>query len=222
MADRPRSRSSKPKKKVHRVEDKRTLSPEAVERLLAWATGVIDAREAEGADQVQVRDAFIAVVLLGTGARRFELCGLRCGDIASGAGGPTVYFDGGKGNKDAYVPISEATYATVELWKHHKTILAEPTAGGSPLFCGRPGEFMSPATLNLAWDRILRDAGLPKIRGIGVHVTRHAAGMMVLRASRSLSVTAEFLRHESEAVTAKFYKHVLPGDVRSSLDKAKL
>lgn len=216
MAQRPHSRSKKPKRKLQRVDPKRALQPDEVEKLKAWALGVVNGGTMEYG---LVRDAVIALVLLGTGARRFELCAFRCGDFTRGIA-PIVQFDEAKGAKTAEIAISEETWNTVVRWVAWKRAHDENVASTAPLFCGRPGEHMSVATLHNIWKNILERAGLPT--RYGVHASRHAAGLMLLRATNSLSQTAEFLRHSSERVTERFYKHVLPSDVRAGLTKAGL
>jgi len=216
MAQRPHSQSKKPKRKLQRVDPKRALQPAEVEKLQAWALRVVDSGTTVPG---LMRDAVIAVVLLGTGARRFELCAFRHEDFSRGVA-PVVQFDEAKGAKTAEIAISEETWNTVVKWINWKRAHGESLAAHAPLFCGRPGEHMSVATLHNIWKNILGRAGLPT--RYGVHASRHAAGLMLLRATNSLSQTAEFLRHSSERVTERFYKHVLPSDVRAGLTKAGL
>lgn len=218
MAKRPQSSSKKPRNQLQQVAAKRTFTLAEVAQLRQWA---LDTLHKNNPHQLH-RDAAIALVLLGTGARRFELCAFRCGDFQVNAGGPIAHFEVGKGNKTADIAITSATYAIVQHWLRLKSQAGESTAVDAPLFCGQDGEHMSRATLNLIWNKVLQAAGLPKIPGIGVHVTRHAAGMMLLRATNSLSQTAKFLRHSSEAITERFYEHVLPSDIRAGLTKAGL
>lgn len=216
MAKQPTSRAKGPRRTLQRVDPKRTLTPVQVEQLRSWALTNLHA----ATDATLTRDAAITLVLLGTGARRFELCAFRCGDFYRGPSGPIAHFVAGKGNKEADVDISETTFEIVTQWIAYKQRIGEAIEARAPLFCGRVGEFMATATLNLIWDRVLVASGLPKIDGVGVHVTRHAAGMLLLRATNSLSQTAAFLRHSSERVTERFYKHVLPSDIRAGLTKA--
>jgi integrase len=168
------------------------------------------------------RAAVAVLVLLGTAARRFELCAFTCGDFTQGPDGPVAHFDSGKGNKEAEIPISDATWIIIQRWQALKKLFGESTALDAPLLCGRRGEHMARATLNLIWDSALAEAGIEKHPGTGVHVARHAAGMLHLSATGSLSTTAEFMRHASQQITERFYKHVLPSDVRAGQTKAGL
>jgi integrase len=219
MAKRPTSHSKKPKRKQAGVDPRKALQPAEVLQLQAWARQTLARAAAEARPDLAARNAAIVLVLLGTGARRFELCALRCGDFYQSPGGPMVHFDEAKGAKDATTVVSDDTYALVTTWLVYKgRVLTERTLPNEPLFCGRPGEHMSVATLHNIWKTTLAAAGLPE--HYGVHASRHAAGLLLLRATNSLSQVAEFLRHSSERITERFYKHVLGTDIRAGLKKA--
>lgn len=221
VAQRPVSRSKKPKNKLGRVDPDKALTPTEVGRLKRWALQIVgQARTDAHVDPYTVRNAVIALVLLGTGARRFELCAFDCGAFYRGHGGPVAAFTEAKGNKVAEVPITEEIMQVVEWWFSWKRARGESTEKDAPLFCGRPGEFMSRATLHNAWKATLDAASVPT--KYGVHASRHAAGLLLLQATGSLSKVCEFLRHSSERVTERFYRHVLASDVRQGLERAGL
>lgn len=219
MAKRPVSKSKKPKRQLDHVDPKRALDLDEFAKLKAWALVVIG--DGTGARALlPTRNAAIVLTLLGTGARRFELCAFRCGDFSTVDGEPRARFDQAKGNVEAEVAISDETWKAVVAWVDYKRAIGEPTSATAPLFCGRNGEHLSRAQLNNIWNAAIQLAGLTKRVGISCHASRHAAGLMLLRATNSLSQTARFLRHSSERITERFYKHVLPSDIRAGLLKA--
>ncbi len=224
MAKRPQSSSLKSKRKLRRVDPKRALFVPEFEAMRAAAKARIDQALATGAglDELSLRNAFIFIVLLGTAARRFELCAFRCSDFYKNDNGPYARFDVAKGNIEAEIPISDDTWLMVQQWLAIKKQIGQPTHDEAPLFCGRDCGFLSPAQLNNIWNDLLEAAGVEKRKRIGVHAARHTAGMFFLKATESLPRTADFMRHSSEAITARFYRHVLPSAIRDGANKAGL
>lgn len=234
MAKRPVSKSKKPKRQLDHVDPKRALDLDEFAKLKTWALAVL--ARVDGTDRTApdtrklidptttlvTRNAAIVLTMLGTGARRFELCAFRCGDFYQIDGEPRARFDEAKGNVEAEVAISDEAWKAVRDWIAFKTILGESTDVRDPLFCGRNGEHLSRAQLNNIWNATIQIAGLTKRDGVSCHASRHAAGLLLLRATNSLSQTSRFLRHASERITERFYKHVLPSDIRAGLAKAGL
>jgi integrase len=220
MAKRPVSGSKKPRTKLLRVDARRSLDLVEFDRVKTWALGVLADAET---DPRIVRNAAIVLVLLGTAARRFELCSFRCGDFRRSFETYRCYFEAGKGNIEAEITISEETWHVVQRWLTYKGTIGESIKDDAPLFCGRRKEFLSVAQLHNIWDAIRTDLKLER-RGIfvGVHTTRHTAGLLLLRSTKSLVQVSEFMRHGSVEVTERFYKHVLSEDVAAGLTKAGL
>lgn len=117
------------------------LPPDKEIRLWNWARGLLRKAQTEAVNPLKVRNAAIALVLLGTLARRADLRALRCGDFH-----PST--------------TSRAVWETVKLWLVYKETIHEPTEDAAPLFCGRPGKHMSASTLRNIWKQVLRDAGV--------------------------------------------------------------
>lgn len=224
MGKRPTSGSKKPRSKLQRVDARRSLALAEFDRVTAWTDEIL-ARVARGepVEPRLVRNAVIARALLGTAARRFELCGFRCGDFREALGKYTCYFEAGKGNVEAEITISAETWGIVQSWLAFKNVHGESTKPEAPLFCGRPGEHLSVAQLHNVWVDVRKATRIP-LRDIhcAVHMTRHTAGFLYLRATNSLSATAQFMRHKSQEITERFYKHVLDADVVAGLTKARL
>jgi len=237
MAKRPVSGSKKPRTKLMRVDERRSMALPEFEKLKAWAAATLasvdgigrvppDARALMDLDTTRaVRNAVIVLVLLGTAARRFELCSFRCGDFRESFGKHRCYFEGGKGNVEAEITVSEETWDVVQRWLVFKRdMLGESTEPDAPLFCGQGGGHLGLAQLHNIWVAVRKEVGIAPRKGIhvSVHMTRHTAGFLYLRATNSLSATAEFMRHKSQEITERFYKHVLDEDVAAGLKKARL
>jgi integrase len=235
MAKRPVSRSKKPKRQLDHIDPKRALDLDEFAKLKAWALATLANKRARtdrvwaanttvgvasGPSALTIRNAAIVLTMLGTGARRFELCAFRCGAFYKVDSEPRVRFDEAKGNVEAEVAISDETWQAIQDWLVFKGVVGEPDAPNSPLFCGRNGEHLSRAQLNNIWNATIQIAGLTKREGVSCHASRHAAGLLLLRATNSMSQTARFLRHANERITERFYKHVLPSDIRAGLVKA--
>lgn len=239
MAKRPMSGSAKPRTKLMRVDERRSMALPEFEKLKTWAADIIKRHKArtdyvwnantiEGAPAAvayrEVRNAVIVLVLLGTAARRFELCSFRCGDFRESFGKHRCYFEGGKGNVEAEITVSEETWDVVQWWLAVKGASGESTESEAPLFCGQGNAHLGLAQLHNIWVAVRKEVGIAPRKGIhvSVHMTRHTAGFLYLRATNSLSATAEFMRHKSQEITERFYKHVLDEDVAAGLKKARL
>ncbi|MDX2090549.1 MAG: tyrosine-type recombinase/integrase [Kofleriaceae bacterium] len=215
MALRPTSKSKRPKRQLARVDPERALTLDEIVRLKTWAHAILADDDAHIA---VTRDAAIVLVLLGTAARRFELCAFVVGDYRRNP--PTIVFSEAKGNRTAAVAITNETAAVLDKWLAIKREVGESTAKDAPLFCGRPGEFMATRTLHEVWKRSLRTAGVDD--SYGVHASRHAAAMALISATKSLLLARDLLRHASITTTEREYGHLLASDLRAGLERAGL
>jgi site-specific recombinase XerD len=202
MAKQPKSKARA--RAAHSRAPQKLLTPDEVERLRSWAYTTLRS--------VQDRRAALAVTLLGTGGRRFEVAALRCEHIRMGSGGPEVYFPEIKGGGGVTVPISDETFRILTRWTEGKQ-------DRSPLIPTEQGEFMSSTTVWNEFKAALVAAGITR-KGIGVHAARHAAGFLLLRATGDLTKVQVFLHHKSLATTASWYAHVHAPDLRAGLKKA--
>ncbi len=219
MAKRPVSGSKKPRRKISRVDPRRALAIPEFDKVKAWAEGVL--ANASTFFSLIVRNAAITLALLGTAARRFELCAFICGDFRTSFDKYTCFIVG-KGNVEAEIPISKETWDHIQQWLAFKRQHGESTVADAPLFCGRGAEHLSVAQLHNIWVDVLKLSGVQKRKGIGVHMTRHTAGFLLLRSTKSLPDVSKFMRHGSIEITERFYKHVLDDDVFAGLTKAGL
>ncbi len=84
------------------------------------------------------------------------------------------------------------------------------------MFPGERGQTMRPYTLTGKLERILRRAGLPKIR---FHDLRHTCATLLLAKGVNPKIVSEMLGHASIAITLDTYSHVLP-NMRDQAAKA--
>lgn len=70
------------------------------------------------------------------------------------------------------------------------------------------GEPIHPDSFSQAFERLIKNAGLRRIR---LHDLRHTHATIAIKAGVPVKVISERLGHESPAFTLKQYAHVLPG-----------
>lgn len=70
------------------------------------------------------------------------------------------------------------------------------------------GEPIHPDSFSQAFQRLVRNAGLRRIR---LHDLRHTHATIAVKAGVPVKVISERLGHESPAFTLKQYAHVIPG-----------
>lgn len=192
------------------------FTPEEIERLQAWAQSALQ----DGPTFADARDGAIVLVMLGTAARRFEACALRCDSFRRAHDGPVCDFPVRKGGQSGTVAITQDTYDAVQRWLVWKHNFGEDLRGSAPLFCGRRGESMARETLHHRLELRFRQLKIRRRDRLVVHATRHAAGFLLLRATGSLELVREFLQHTNIATTARFYRHIWRPDLRAALKKA--
>ena len=122
--------------------------------------------------------------------------------------------------------VSLAPHAVSALREHRRrqaelrlTIGAEWLNRGL-VFCdetGRFGDYVRPANLNRALDRILNRAGLPHIR---FHDLRHTAATRMLSRGVHPKIASEMLGHSSIHVTLDRYSHVTSTMQRDAVRQA--
>jgi integrase len=170
-----------------------------------------------------------------TGMRRGEVLGLRWSDVDLNAGRISV--------RQALVTVSYAVVEstpkshqarvidldpeTVELLRIHREQqrLERSEWGGDHrendlVVTKENGEPIHPQSFSQAFERIVRRAGLRRIR---LHDLRHTHATIAIMAGIPLKVISERLGHESPAFTLKQYAHVLPGmQAEAALHVARL
>lgn len=166
----------------------------------------------------------IAVVALGTGMRRGELCALRW---------DTVDLEGGKlevrqsleqtrraglrfkepktkhGRRSISLPPSVMTclqeHRLRQLEQRMMLGLGKPPADAL-VFIAPDGEPLAPDHVTNAFTRALANAGLPHV---GLHTLRHTHASMLIKAGEDIVTISHRLGHASPTITLSTYAHLV-------------
>jgi site-specific recombinase XerD len=144
-------------------------------------------------------------VIYSMGLRLGEALNLRVEDIDSAA--MRVHIRDGKGRKDRYVPMPEATlHAMRWYWRRHRNFrLIFPTVNAGDVRIRNTDRPMDRGGLQGALKSALRDCGIRK--RITVHSLRHCYATHLVEAGVNLRLIQEYLGHASPATTA-IYAHL--------------
>jgi integrase len=82
--------------------------------------------------------------------------------------------------------------------------------------CDELGAPSDPARLRRIWYRLMRQAGVPKIKPYTA--SRHAAGSYLARQGVSPAIIAAWLGHTDASFTMATYIHARPEDLASARD----
>ncbi|MCU1399399.1 MAG: integrase family protein, partial [Acidimicrobiales bacterium] len=168
------------------------------------------------------------------GLRRSELIGLQWGDIdlakktvrierglVAVSNGPK-WSDGKNARSRRVIPID--TSMAKELTAHRRFQMEERLAAGSEwedndlVVATRDGRHVSPRNFDQSLERIVSNAGVPRLTSHGLrhtaatHMVRHASDIGEIRAA------ADVLGHSPDMLM-KTYAHALPESVRTVTDK---
>ncbi len=108
------------------------------------------------------------------------------------------------------------------LMRHRTNQEAEKLASGITwkehdlVFCGKDGAFLNPDHPLLWLRRLLKNAGLPRMR---FHDLRHSAASLLLAMGVHIKVVQELLGHSNITTTLNVYSHVLPSLHQDAMDK---
>lgn len=95
-----------------------------------------------------------------------------------------------------------------EQQKQDREALGMSLDGDSLVFSRLDGTPLPPITVNHAFIRIMRKAGLS---GIRMHDLRHTHSTLMMKQGVNPKIVQERLGHSSFAVTMDIYSHVVPG-----------
>ena len=196
-----------------------TLSPEEVSQFLEVA------RET---------DYYVYfATLLYTGLRRGELIALRWRNLDLGSGKLSVVetaYRLGNGEyriKEPKTPQSRRTVilpaSLVELFRVYRfdqellrIQLGIGLEADDFVFIRPDGSPINPNAITLAFRRIIKRAGLKRIR---IHDLRHTHATLMLKAGIHAKVVSERLGHANIGITLDIYSHVLPGLQEAAAEK---
>ena len=163
-----------------------------------------------------MRDLAMLEVLFATGLRRFELLGLRVGDVDSARG--TVFVREGKGRRQRIVPISKRALYWVDRYVMNVRGALPGATKSDALFLSmtKPKPVHEQCLHNVVHDAI-------KAADVGVagscHVFRHTVATLLLEGGADLRYVQEMLGHNSPTTTA-IYTKVTITSLKSAYEKA--
>ena len=169
-------------------------------------------------------------LVLATGLRRGELCGLRWRDLDLTTGQLTVASTrvvaagvvvGAPKTRagSRVIALDAETVSVLALWRKRQAaerLVAGPAWADTGLvFVDALGEPPHPETVTRWWRTAVEAADVPAIR---LHDARHTAATLMLRAGIPVKVVSQRLGHADVAVTMRVYQHVTAQDDQLAAD----
>ena len=167
-------------------------------------------------DELAVRNAAMIELLVGSGLRVSELCGLRVADVYLNNGRADLLVRRGKGGKSRMVAISRRLADYLRIFLARRTTEGRDLEPGRPMFLSERGGALTRSAVHRIWKTALRRAGLPTTWG--VHATRHSYAVEIYRKTRDLRLTQRLLGHANVATTT-VYANLLDEDVRRGVER---
>ena len=160
-----------------------------------------------------------------TGLRRSELLGLRWKDVDLYLanlsvtqvmhrlqGGQVVFLEPKTAKSRRQVALSPDAAIALRSHRgqqeHERAVIGLAVDGDSLVFARFDGSPLPPITINHAFGRIIKRAGL---KGIRMHDLRHTHATLMMKQGVNPKIVQERLGHSSIAVTMDIYSHVVPG-----------
>ena len=141
--------------------------------------------------------------LYGSGLRVTELVELKLSDLFFEEG---VIKVTGKGNKQRFVPVSQASVKYIDLYRTTERIQLSIAPGHEDtLFLNRRGKGLTRAMIFTLVKRLAESAGVQK--SISPHTFRHSFATHLLENGADLRAIQQMLGHES-ITTTEVYMHV--------------
>jgi integrase len=153
----------------------------------------------------------VVVFAVATGLRRGEICGLTWDRVYVERGLLMVATGGtlrSKGGKKRIVPLNSVALA-----------ILKSRAGQSPLpqVFHRGSHPIGDDFLGKSFKRAVRDAGLSDT--LHFHSLRHTFASWLVQRGESIHAVSKILGHSSVVVTERFYAHLDPAQLHSTVEK---
>ena len=190
------------------IKPYQVLSDEEKVRLISAADGC-------------ARDQVLLSVILATGLRASEICGLRVGDLVIDEEGDLLlHVRQGKGRKDRIVPLARETAKQVRAFLAQRKIkVGRERNADEYLFPSRQGERrMTTARLRQVVDSYVHKADLND-KVISPHSLRHSAAITWLRSGASVVAVQKLLGHASLTTTQKYVDHLGLRDLKQVVNR---
>lgn len=182
-----------------------TLSTQEIDELIA----AIDLSKPEGE-----RNRAILETLYGCGLRVSEVIDLKISDLFFKEGFIKVT---GKGNKQRFVPVSEATQKYINLYlEHNRDLVPVKKESEDTLFLNRRGSRLTRAMIFTITKQLSVKTGLSK--NISPHTFRHSFATHLLQNGADLRAIQQMLGHES-ITTTEIYMHVDRSHLKDIMEK---
>lgn len=174
---------------IHRDDQIQPFTPEQVQALFAAARKTRHPK----------RDELIVFLLLDTGMRVSELCGISVSDVDLSSRRVTVT---GKGNKKRSLPYAVRTSRA--LWAYLKERERGPSEPLFPADSGtRTGERLTRSGVLQLIERLGKVAGVQSAR-CSPHTFRHTFAISFLRAGGSIYVLQELMGHSTLSMVKRY------------------
>ena len=198
-----------PKTEIKIVE---TFSDEQIEALIMAAKQNYN-------EHLRLRDACIVQVLVETGIRAFELCGLTLANTHLDPDRAYLKIHG-KGNKWRQVPLGNHTRRTIQ---HYILTYRQGAEGNAPLFVDRAErDGLTVNGLEEMMDRLGRWAGIEGKPRCSPHTLRHTFAARFIRRSGSIHHLQKMLGHSSVVTTEAYCRSLGSYDFLHDLVAAQL
>ncbi|MGH7746866.1 MAG: tyrosine-type recombinase/integrase, partial [Candidatus Dormibacteria bacterium] len=143
------------------------------------------------------RDLALAAVLVGTGCRAGELCGVRFRDLVRDVDDPYVRVLG-KGNAARDCPLAPEVVLALDAYLASRVErTGRRPRRDDPLWLNNHGNPLLPPTLDHYVQRWFARAGVPLPRGAQAHAFRHTVAMQLVGRGEALNVVQALLGHAS-------------------------
>lgn len=112
-----------------------------------------------------------------------------------------------------FIPIMDKHIANQKIIYEQKN---KQWTDDSLLFLNSNLNYWDPKNFRTAWERFLKNIGLPKYK---FHILRHTGSSLLFREGARLEEVQELMGHEDSDTTRKIYLHFHPEDKRNSINK---
>lgn len=160
------------------------------------------------------RDRTIIAVLLDTGVRASELCGLTT-TLCNESGREPCITIMGKGRRQRQLPIDSKTASLLHMYLNRW----RPDVGHDFVFCGRDGVPLTRGGLHQIITRLEREAGEERFDGVRVspHTFRHTFAFMYMKNGGEILRLSRLLGHRNVLTTENYLKQFGSLDARTGI-----
>ena len=150
----------------------------------------------------------IIMLILDTGLRRGEVCGLKVDDLDLNNMLLTVRAETSKSRRERIVPISPQVAKEV----HRFIVSCADNWKSDWIFPTWTGDYLDPLNLDKSVERISKHTGI----SLKLHGLRHLCATQFLRDTGNIALTAQLLGHTNISVTSRFYEHLNITDLQQA------